>query len=99
MTATPTGRAHAQQCCLACRQLHPFHLAPQADARLVEEAVDLGCATGLSSEHIRRAFPGAQVTGVDLSPHMVAVGRHLHQQRQVRKPQASVQNLLPLPSA
>lgn len=57
--------------------------AMQAGARDVADAVDLGCATGLSTAHVRSAFPGAQVTGVDLSPHMVAVGRHLQQQRQV----------------
>ena len=27
------------------------------------------------------AFPGASITGVDLSPHMVAVGSYLQQQR------------------
>ena len=43
------------------------------------------CATGLSSEHVRRAFPGTHVTGVDLSPHMVAVGQYLQEQRLVRQ--------------
>ncbi len=56
----------------------------QAGAREVHDAVDLGCATGLSSMHVSRALPGAQVTGCDLSPHMIAVGRHL-QQRQVKE--------------
>lgn len=46
--------------------------------------MDLGCATGLSSMHVSRALPNAQVTGCDLSPHMIAVGRHL-QQRQVKE--------------
>ena len=45
--------------------------------------MDLGCATGLSSMHVSRALSGAHVTGCDLSPHMIAVGRHL-QRRQVR---------------
>jgi len=53
----------------------------EGGARPVEDAVDLGCATGLSSEHVRRAFPGCRVTGVDLSPHMIAVGRYLQEQR------------------
>ena len=39
--------------------------------------MDVGCATGLSSLELLRAFPGAAVTGVDLSPHFLAVGRHL----------------------
>lgn len=42
-----------------------------------------GPGAGLSSEHVRRAFPGCRVTGVDLSPHMVAVGRYLQEQRLV----------------
>ena len=33
---------------------------------------------------MRRAFPGCRVTCVDLSPHMVAVGRYLQEQRLVR---------------
>ncbi|KAF8061941.1 menG [Scenedesmus sp. PABB004] len=46
----------------------------------VRAVLDLGCATGLSSLALRELFPAAHVTGVDLSPHMVAVGRY-HQQR------------------
>jgi SAM-dependent methyltransferase len=39
-------------------------------------AADLGAATGLSSLALAEALgPQAQVTGIDLSPHFVAVGR------------------------
>jgi SAM-dependent methyltransferase len=40
------------------------------------QVADFGAATGLSSLELAKALgPGAQVTGVDLSPHFVAVGR------------------------
>ena len=40
--------------------------------------VDLGCGTGISTRRLLDAFPGAaSCVGVDLSPHMVAVGRAL----------------------
>jgi trans-aconitate methyltransferase len=54
------------------------------DQSSVKRVVDLGCATGLSTLALQRLFPGASLTGVDLSPHFLAVGRHLQQQREVR---------------
>lgn len=48
----------------------------------MKDAVDLGCATGLSSEHVRRAFPGSRIVAIDLSQYMIAVGRYLQEQRQ-----------------
>jgi trans-aconitate methyltransferase len=55
-----------------------------ADASAVRSAVDLGCATGLSSAALMAAFPGAEVTGVDLSPYFLAVGRYEQRKREVR---------------
>jgi len=49
--------------------------------REIKDVVDLGCATGLSSLAILESFPGAQVTGVDLSPHFLAVGQYDQQKR------------------
>lgn len=49
----------------------------------MREVVDLGCATGLSSQELMRAFPNAQVRGLDLSPHFIAVARVLQRLRQV----------------
>lgn len=49
----------------------------------VQAVLDLGCATGLSSLALTQLFPAAHVTGVDLSPHMVAVGRYHQEKRQV----------------
>lgn len=35
--------------------------------------VDLGCGSGLSTLELRRAFPSAEILGVDLSPDMLKV--------------------------
>jgi hypothetical protein len=40
----------------------------------VHDIVDVGCATGLSSLELLRAFPQASVVGIDLSPHFLAGG-------------------------
>jgi trans-aconitate 2-methyltransferase len=45
---------------------------PLYDARSV---VDLGCGPGNSTELLTRAFPGAEVVGVDKSDNMLAVAR------------------------
>jgi hypothetical protein len=42
-------------------------MAPQLK-RPVKDVLDMGCATGLSTLALRRAFPDANITGVDLSP-------------------------------
>lgn len=52
-------------------------------ARPVQDILDVGCATGLSSLALAKAFPEAQITGIDLSPHFLAVGRFEQQQREV----------------
>ncbi len=49
----------------------------------VKAVLDLGCATGLSSLALTELFPAAHVTGVDLSPHMVAVGQYHQERREV----------------
>lgn len=53
------------------------------DPAAVKAVLDVGCATGLSSLALTELFPSAHVTGVDLSPYMVAVGQFHQQQRQV----------------
>lgn len=35
--------------------------------------LDLGCGTGSTTLHLKRAFPSAEVVGLDLSPHMLIV--------------------------
>lgn len=44
--------------------------------RPVKDVLDMGCATGLSTLALRRAFPDANITGVDLSPFFLAVGAY-----------------------
>lgn len=61
---------------------HLQQLLPQGHPA-IEQIVDIGCATGLSSCELLRAFPQAHVTGIDLSPHFLAVGLHLHPEAQV----------------
>ncbi|NBO46985.1 MAG: methyltransferase domain-containing protein [Actinobacteria bacterium] len=59
-------------------------LLGELGVRQVRDVVDLGCATGLSSLELLGALPGSRVTGVDLSPHFLAVGQHQQEQRQAR---------------
>lgn len=54
----------------------------EGQVRPVESVVDLGCAAGLSSLALSTLFPQASITGVDLSPHMVAVAQYEQEQRQ-----------------
>ncbi len=35
--------------------------------------LDLGCGTGSTTLMLKRAFPGAEVVGLDLSPHMLVI--------------------------
>jgi SAM-dependent methyltransferase len=72
-------RSSYGQCALKLLQGMPGAPNP-AD---VQSVLDVGCATGLSSLALRELFPAAHITGVDLSPHMVAVGRYHQQQREV----------------
>ncbi|KAI7839394.1 hypothetical protein COHA_006795 [Chlorella ohadii] len=71
-----------------------FHGRPgvrEQGARPVKDILDVGAATGLSSLALLQAFPGAQVTGIDLSPHMIAVGRYLQRQRNAERAAAGQQ--------
>ncbi|KAG2430699.1 hypothetical protein HYH02_013696 [Chlamydomonas schloesseri] len=52
------------------------------DRSTVKHIVDLGAATGLSSLELLRAFPQAhRVTGLDASPHFLAVGKWEQERR------------------
>ena len=65
-------------------------------ARPVQDVLDVGAATGLSSQELQRAFPVAAVTALDLSPHMLAVGAYLQRQRQQQQQQAGAAPPRPL---
>lgn len=45
--------------------------------------LDLGCGTGSSTVLLKQAFPDAEVTGLDLSPHMLVMAHHKAQQQQL----------------
>jgi trans-aconitate methyltransferase len=79
-------RSSYGSCMLSLMQQLPIVLAPGE----MQAVLDLGCATGLSSLALAQLFPAAQITGVDLSPHMVAVGRYPQERRQVRAATASL---------
>lgn len=46
-----------------------------------QSIVDLGCGVGMSTFALQDAFPGADITGVDLSPYFLAVAQHRSQLR------------------
>lgn len=72
-------RSSYGRCMLSLMQQLPGAPSPSD----VTAVLDVGCATGLSSLALQQLFPDAHITGVDLSPHMIAVGRHHQQQRVV----------------
>ncbi len=40
-----------------------------------QQIVDLGCSVGISTRALQVAYPQAEITGVDLSPHFLAVAQ------------------------
>ncbi len=48
---------------------------------------DLGCSVGLSTFALQATFPGAQLTGVDLSPYFLAIAQYREQQHRDRQHQ------------
>jgi ubiquinone/menaquinone biosynthesis C-methylase UbiE len=49
-----------------------------------QDVLDLGCSVGMSTFALQAIFPGAKMTGVDLSPYFLAVARYRSQQRQAQ---------------
>lgn len=47
-----------------------------------QDIVDLGCSVGMSTFALQDTFPGSRMTGVDLSPHFLAVARYRSHLRQ-----------------
>ena len=47
-----------------------------------QKILDIGCGVGLSSFALKQAYPQAQITGLDLSPHFLAVANYQSQQKQ-----------------
>ena len=44
--------------------------------------LDIGCSVGVSTHWLVDTFPGAEVSGLDLSPHFLAVAKY----RDARRP-------------
>lgn len=42
-------------------------------AAVPKTILDVGCSTGYSSRHLRKAFPDVSITGIDASPYFLAV--------------------------
>lgn len=81
-TLDPQGDDNLRSSYSRCMQ----QLMAEGGARPVRDVLDVGAATGLSSLALLKAFPEAEVTGIDLSPHMLAVGTYLQRQRALRRP-------------
>ena len=54
----------------------PQDFSARHSARSVRDALDVGCSAGTSTQHLAEAFPAAEITGLDLSPHFLAVAEH-----------------------
>lgn len=46
-----------------------------------QDILDIGCSVGMSTFALQEAFPGARVTGLDLSPYFLAIAHYRSQQR------------------
>lgn len=86
-TLDPQGDDNLRSSYSACMQ----QLLAEQGARPVADILDVGSATGLSSLALLKAFPDADVTGIDLSPHMLAVGGYMQRQRQAQRAAAGQQ--------
>ena len=49
------------------------------------EIIDIGCSVGVSTRWLAHTYPEAEVTGLDLSPYMLAVGELRERQREEGK--------------
>lgn len=48
-----------------------------------QKIVDLGCGTGSTTMMLKRAFPQAEIIGLDLSPHMLAMSEYKAEREQL----------------
>ncbi|NEO30642.1 MAG: class I SAM-dependent methyltransferase [Symploca sp. SIO3C6] len=49
-----------------------------------QDILDLGCSVGLSSFALQEVYPQATITGLDLSPHFLAVAQYYGEQRHAK---------------
>ena len=48
-----------------------------------QKILDLGCSVGISTFSLQKAYPQAQITGVDLSPYFLAIAKYKSQQQSI----------------
>lgn len=48
------------------------HLSSSLSKGQTRNILDVGCGTGTSSVELKKLFPEADITGIDLSPYMVS---------------------------
>lgn len=53
-----------------------FHDVVKAEIPAAKEIVDFGCSVGMSTLTLQETFPDSTITGVDLSPHFLAVAQY-----------------------
>ncbi len=64
-----------------------YHSVLQSQLPVPPQAIaDLGCSVGMSTFALQAAFPGAELTGIDLSPYFLAVANHRSTGRQSDQP-------------
>lgn len=56
-----------------------------ADPASMRQILDAGCSTGRNSRVLMEFFPDAHFTGLDLSPHFLAVAQVLQKQRESKR--------------
>ncbi|MBR8835685.1 MAG: class I SAM-dependent methyltransferase [Stigonema ocellatum SAG 48.90 = DSM 106950] len=49
-----------------------------------KDILDLGCSVGMSTFALKEVYPEARITGLDLSPHFLAVAHYRTQERQAK---------------
>ena len=59
-----------------CSVHWPQAYSERHGARSVRDALDAGCSAGQSSRSLAERLPHANVTGLDLSPHFLAIAEH-----------------------
>lgn len=62
------------------RQSYHEALKPQLTTA-PQDILDIGCSVGMSSFALQEEFPGARVTGLDLSPYFLAIANYRSHQR------------------
>ena len=60
----------------ASHAIHKYCVEQHVDREKIYNIVDIGCSVGISTEHLAKAFPKANVWGLDLSPYFLSVAQY-----------------------